>query len=344
MNRSPLHHLQKEQNAQFKFYENFRYELASSFRPVDEEYQIITNSAGLLDFCFYGRLRLIGKDSLDLINRLSTNDLKNLAQGQSQKTVLTTEKGRIVDVISVYREEEAVLAVCSPGTEQRLLHWFDRFIFREDVKVESITNEICHLAIYGPKSESFIMQSLGVDIRQNQFQRTQFENSSILVSRSESDSYHLFVDCGSAEKLLKFLQAKNIAPIGQDAVETLRIETKQPAINLELSEKYNPLEAGLSEFVSFTKGCYIGQEVVARLDTYNKIQRHLVLLKLDDIPGNDRRIFFENKEVGTITSSIYSYKYKGIIGLGYIKTEFSSMDLHLVIGETPSHLIGQVIS
>ena len=107
MNHTILHSLHQTYGAHFKSYDNFQFELPSHFTSIDDEYKVVAESCGLLDFSFYGRLRLTGKDSIDLLDRLSTNDLKDLETGQLRKTVLTNEKGRIVDWVTLYRNGES---------------------------------------------------------------------------------------------------------------------------------------------------------------------------------------------------------------------------------------------
>jgi len=109
-------------------------------------------------------------------------------------------------------------------------------------------------------------------------------------------------------------------PVGTDALDLVRIENGGLAIGAELSEDYNPLEAGLKNFISFNKGCYIGQEVVARLDTYDKVQKHLVLLSWDsgEAVSAGATLYSEGKKVGTITSAAQGISGTGE-GLGYLR-------------------------
>ena len=116
----------------------------------------------------------------------------------------------------------------------------------------------------------------------------------------------------------------NIQPVNDAEYNSLRIELGIPEIPDDINEDINPLECGLSKYVSFTKGCYIGQEVVARLDTYDKINKHLVGIKFSDreISGlRNSKLYDEKNECGYVTSTAQSKKF-GYIGLGYVKTQF----------------------
>jgi folate-binding protein YgfZ len=137
-----------------------------------------------------------------------------------------------------------------------------------------------------------------------------------------------------------------VTPIGLEVFDVLRIEAGIPVYGRELREDYNPLEANLRKFVSFTKGCYIGQEVIVRLDTYNKLQRRLVGFIFDTRGGVERnaRVLFNDEEIGLVTSSAFSYGIQKTIGLGYVKLQYAVPGVNLKVISKGKEIFAEVIN
>jgi folate-binding protein YgfZ len=328
MLRTPLYAYHKSMGAQFQDYGIYGHELPSQFESTESEYHALRNFGGIIDFSFYGRIRLVGKDSLDLLHRMSTNDLKNLQPLQSAFTVLTTEKGRIIDCATVLNQFDHLLMIISPQNQEMILQWLDRYIIRDDVRTEDATGQTIHLGLFGPHCASAIENMFNIDVHglldSNGLVNINLNDQRVLISPSRFlDGFDLIADANAAETVLNVLRKSQLMFCGMEAYEIARIEEGHPIFRRELSDRYNPLEAGLAGAVSFTKGCYIGQEVIARLDSYQKIQRHLVRLKLSNLPLPENKILFQGKEIGHVTSSVRSIKYNAFIGLGYLKTEMS---------------------
>ncbi len=325
--RTPFFNFHNSAGATFRSYEEFQYELPEHFGSVRRENEALMHDAVCIDFSFHGCLRLSGRHALDFLNRMSTNDLKNLQQNECLQTVLTTDKGRIVDLISVYRSDNDLVVSTSPQNEDTILRWFDKYIIMDDVRMEIATDHTAQLVVVGPRSSQIVRDLIKTDPPENNRSlNSEFQGHPLLIGTSFQieNGFILITDLHGGESLLEWFRSKNILSCGMEVYHSARIAQRKPILRRELSEKYNPLEAGLSHAVSFTKGCYIGQEVVARLDSYQKVQRHLVLIRTSDQVSTDCKIKKNNSEAGSVTSSCYSENLGQFISLGYVKTEFTS--------------------
>jgi aminomethyltransferase len=287
-----------------------------------------------------GRIRATGTDVLDLLHRMSTNDLTPLfgKPGKGAQTILTTEKGRIVDLITVIATSDGALLVVSKDHEQKVIQWLDKFVIMEDAKFANATAEISQFILFGPSALEFLTTKSATDfIALENFSSVETEIDSIPVRIQKSNriiesGFSIFCDAKDHDALLAMLE-EEIAEFGgtvldADTYETIRIEAGLPSAPNELNEKHNPLETALVQAVSFTKGCYIGQEVIARLDSYDKVQRHLMGVKFtSNLNGTTAPLALQasdGTEIGEITSLTFSPSLDASIGIALVKTAFAN--------------------
>jgi tRNA-modifying protein YgfZ len=281
-------------------------------------------------------LKFEGTERLDLINRLSTNEVNSLAQFRFTKTILTSDKGRFIDMLALYNLSEIVFASCSLNNAQNVLSHLERYTIMDDFRPTDMTGTHETILFYGENAEDFTANVLDTDIRQladNEFKVLSEGNDAILYKNDDAFGGVVFI---SASKDKLFWEKKifsdvnknkyGLKEVSEAGYETKRIELGIPKYGKEMTELTNPLECGLNKYVSFTKGCYIGQEVIARLDAYDKISKHMVGITCKDpIPQGDVKISVDNKECGFLTSSTVSGSF-GNIGLGFVKTIFLDYD------------------
>ena len=333
----------------------YGWQVPASYSSLAEEYEAATNHVGLLDRSYVGRLRLTGEDGLDLLNRLSTNDVEELVTaGQGMYTVLTSNKGRILDLLFVLRLDDGLLVLTGPESRGTVAEWIDFYTFAEDVTVEDVTEDMAMLAVMGPKAPELLDELTGHEVSSlDRFHSasTKIGDIKVLVIRTDFASgpgYDLCIPASSAERLWRELlergAAYGIGPVGLEASEVVRIERVIPASGKELSEEFNPLEANMLDYISFNKGCYVGQEVVARLNTYQKVQKHLVSLTwdLDADPLPDVGLMLEGKRVGTLTSAVKSPHLQRGIGLGYVRKAQAQSGAQLTIETAGGEIIARV--
>lgn len=283
-------------------------------------------------------LRLSGADAEDFLHRMSTNDLRGIADGEARRTAVVNEKGRLVDVVSVARRGSGLLVVGSPGGGPALSAWLEKFIIMDDVRIEGVEDPVRLRAFHGPDAPS-------------QAGAASAEGGLVIPEDLGTVPGRLLLPAGvgvsgrgergPASAGTGALPADRPPGRGEDdALDTVRIEEMVPAPGRELGPEVNPLEAGLKHLVSFTKGCYIGQEVIARLDTYRKLQRIIALFALEwegaSVPPSGP-LFHGDREAGRITSVTHSPRHGGWIGLGYrrIRLHASALELRPATGGSP---------
>lgn len=265
----------------------------------------LTTETVTFDMSRFGRLVASGSDAVDLLNRLSTNDLEQLQPGQGMSSVLTTNKGRIIDLLHVLHRGDDLLVLTSPGTQHKVAKWIDFYTFIEDVEVRDISDETTEQHIIGPQAANllskmgYLSDPLDTDLAHFQ---TGDESPGVTVVRSDIGQLPAYRVITPADGPLPDFGLKTL---DESDFRALRIEQAIAAYPAEMNEDRNPLEANLKPHINFNKGCYIGQEVVARLNTYDRVQRFMCRLEFDDgivaAPGSP--IIVDDSEVGEVTSS-----------------------------------------
>ena len=295
----------------------------------------LESRAASFDVSDSGRLRVTGDDAIDLLNRLSTNDLELLEVGRGMGTVLTTNKGRIIDLLRVLRRDDDLLVLTSPGTQDRVAEWIDFYTFAEDVEVEDLTADTSHWLIVGADAAKAAARAgLDADGLDEYLDHRADGNATILRGKLGGvEAYEVVTPAGA--------NAPDADALELGDLELLRIEQGVPAYPNEMNEGHNPLESNLKPHISFNKGCYIGQEVVARLNTYDRVQRFLCRLDLGDgvaaEPGSP--IIVDGSEVGEVTSSAPS------MALAFLRKRFYQDGATVSVesnGETLSAIVRDV--
>ena len=292
------------------------------YSSVREEYDALTKGVGLVERSHLGRLKVGGADAIDLLDRLSTNRLDGMLVGEVEGTVLTTNKGRIIDLLFVVRQDDHLLVVTGPETRQRVAEWIDFYTFIEDVVVEDVSERTAMLTVAGRKAKDALPQFSDMPLSDS-VQLTICGIDALVLHTEMSGivGYDFIVSTDDAPALRGALIDVGVVPVGTHATELVRVGYGVAEYGGELHEDYNPLEAGLKDYISFNKGCYIGQEVVARLNTYDKVQKHLMCLYLDagDAPELPSALMHEGKQVGTLTSAVEALDGDRAYGLGYVR-------------------------
>ena len=254
---------------------------------------------------------LRGKDHRDLLQRISTNEINALKAGEGTLTAFLNPRGRIIDLVQAVADEDRVVLIASPGGGKRIREWIDSFIFREDVTLEESSDHEL-FGIFGPGAAPILERLTGLsrleDLKTAWHREASWNQASVRVIRSfplAGSGFLVLAPQGDAAALWEALIGAGAAPAGDQALERLRVDAGVPGLGHELSEDHNPWEAALGQAISLTKGCYTGQEVVARLNTYKKVQRRLAGLVIDrqEIPRSGSQVFLALRPTGQVTSS-----------------------------------------
>ena len=269
-----------------------------------------------------GRIELTDRDRFDLLHRLSTNDLARFSQGEGRPTVLTTALARIIDRVIVYhRGESGLMLTHYPAT---VLNWLRRHIFWNDrVKLRDVSAELGQWELHGPTAEALaegvIRGAAGLPLHAF----VEDAGRGLFVARTfalQGAGYVLIGPPDALDAARQSLIGAGAAIGTPEQYESLRIAAGLPGPNTELTEDYIPLEAGLWDSVSFSKGCYIGQEIIARMESRNKLAKTLVGLKLAGSVARGAILQAEGETVGVLTS-IAPVEAGGAVGLGFVKPD-----------------------
>jgi tRNA-modifying protein YgfZ len=267
-----------------------------------------------------GRIIATDRDRLELPNRLSTNHLTRLKVGEWSHTVFTTSIARIIDRATVLNAGEEAIYITGEGRSVQLLNWLRRNIFFNDrLQLRDAMDELAIIGVYGAKAQA-ILGDLGYSSPDlHQFAEQDGLRVAHMESTRNGGGYWLI---GSPEKIAECqarLETVDVRQSPMEVYEMWRIEAGQAGTPNEINEEYIPLEVGLWDAVSFNKGCYTGQEIIARMESRGKLARTLMQVTLSaEIPAGTPLQDATGRTVGTLTS-VAPFP-AGIKGLAVIKT------------------------
>jgi folate-binding protein YgfZ len=339
MKKLQLHKFHEKLGA--RFVDIRGWSIPSVYTSVEKELSSIKNSVALLDRSYLGKIFAKGSDAMDLLNRISTNDMNNLIMGSICDTVFCSPKGRIIDYAKVLQHEENLLLISSYIDNNHLIEWINRFIILEDMELEDCSNKFLWLTLLGPEARELIKKLSGENVVDQDetiwVHKEDVKFPALINNNFKVPAYNFCLPIKEGEKIFEWitdsLKEFNGGLIGDHAFQIMRIESGIPDWGSELTEDYNPHEARLINSVSFTKGCYTGQEVIARLDTYDKVQKYLMIIDLQEQvfaePPFD--IYYDDALIGNLTSHVYNPESKRSIGLGYIKKNLTVADFDLKV-------------
>jgi folate-binding protein YgfZ len=304
------------------------WELPANYGDPAAEYRAGCQGAGLRDASHWSRLRFAGKDHLDFLHRMSTNHFQGLESGAGLEAVFTDNRGRILELGTFYRAGDQTLAVLSPTGRERIPAWLDRYIFSEVIAIADLTFNTAMFEVLGPRAAALVGQAVGKDL-------SSLADHHLLNDPLAGDLWLARFDClghpglraiGPAAQLRALwegLRAVGAQPLGEEAWEALRVQAGVPVQGRELGEEHNPWEANLGRTIHMNKGCYIGQEVIARLDTYDKVKQRLMGLELPEgpLPAVGALLRAGSAEAGRLTSAAHLPGQPGNFGLAYVRRE-----------------------
>ncbi len=289
------------------------------------EFEAFVDGAAVFEDAGRGMVKAVGADLLDLLNRLSTNRVDPMGVGEGAPTIFTSEKGRIIDLVYVLNLGEVVLLVTGAGAQGKVMDWVDRYTFIEESELRDVTESMSLLAVVGPRAIEVLEATTSADLAGlGAYDSCVFEVDGlrgwvVQMDIGETPGFQVLVENGVSHVMLEKLAAQGAITVGAEAWEAFRVGAGVPVYGKELDESRNPLEAGLIGAIDFAKGCYIGQEVIARLDTYEKVQRSLVSLRVEGSWEEGDGLMSAGRRVGEITSLVRVTDEGGMIGLGYVR-------------------------
>ena len=335
MRKTALYEQHKLLNANFdQMYDGWF--LVSHYNDSVQEHLAVRNGIGIIDVSHRGRLRLTGTERAEYLHRIVSNEVTKLPSGGGNYAMILTNRGKIIADMNVIVAEDYIDLITDAIAKEDLHRNLDKYLIADDVEINDITAETGIILVSGVNSGSFIESLLGVDVAN--LEEYQSVNGKIVdlsvkcVSSLETGEVGFQLHVNSASELSDLWQVLiaegksfGVVPVGLKALNSLRLEAGIPWFGNELDDSIIPLEAELEKAVNFEKGCYIGQEIVARMKYRGHPNRLLRGLEIDseDLPSEKAVIRSGEKQIGYVTSVVKSPTLNKTIALGYVRMAFT---------------------
>lgn len=312
----------------------------------------VRRDVGITDISYQGVLELTGEDRASFLHRLISNDVENLSVGDGNYATLLTHRGKIIADIYVYNLNESIYVMTSPQVIDTLFTELDKYIIADDVELKKVT-DVGIIAVAGPNASELIEYVLDTEeldsLTEYGSVRVDFNTDGVICVRSDffgGIGFQLITSSGNLEKLWTSLTSSNtdVTPFGYQTQESLRIEAGTPVYSKELTDSVIPLEAELDYAIDFEKGCYIGQEIVARMKYRGHPNRLLrgIEIQSESLIPNNTKIYDRDKEIGWVTSSAYSPLLEKQIALGYVRMAYTDPGCIVQLEVSEGHITGTI--
>jgi folate-binding protein YgfZ len=294
-----------------------------SLHDMTPGYQALRTSAAWFDISDRARLRLSGTDRVRLLHALATNAIEGLEPGQQTETFFLTPQGRIVARCRVYIEAYSLLLESEPASRQRLLDYLDQYIIMDDVTVEDETDSTIAVAIEGPAAESSDLQDIGKTYRS---------------SLTGLPGFWIEADKAREGELRGRLKSAGIEMAEPADWQTVRVENRVPVHGKDYGETNIPHETQLLDLVSFSKGCYVGQEIVERVNSQGQVNRLLTPVEIEssEMPET-AELRLGDRVVGTLSSAVLSPRTGKIVGFAVVRREALAPGAEVSVGGKIAH-------
>jgi len=318
----------------------------SHYGDIRSEYNRSRESLGLSDACWWSPIRLTGADRVAWLQGLTTQDVVGMRVGASREAVMLDPRGRTRFQFWIHVTEESVDLVTFLASRDDFVEALDSYLFAEDVEIDEPPVGCGFLAVRGPATGLFL-DTMGLGVAPEPgTHRNLPDHGTIkrLITRSDTPEggVDLMVAAGSPglEEIVATVEGLGGGLFGLEAYQILRIETGVPWFGIDIDASVIPVEAGLTEFaITYDKGCYVGQETIARLRSRGQVNVSLtgLALEVDELPPPGTQILEGEKTVGRITSSIYSPSTGGAFGLGYVHRKAADPKILLDLANGRGH-------
>jgi folate-binding protein YgfZ len=322
-----------------------------------EGYEAARKTSGLRDRSDDGRLRVTGPDRAAWLQGLLTNDITAIAPGGGCYAAYLTPQGRMIADIRVLERGDFMLLDVPGAQKAFVLERLTTFIIMEDVAVDDVTGSLARVALHGPGAAALLENVVKVDdgtplasLAEHASTVAQLDGHPVVIAGSRElggdvAGFDAYCPAPVKDDLLRALIAAGAAPIADNAWHALRIEAGRPLFGVDMTTETIPLEAGIEDrAISFTKGCYVGQEIIIRVMHRGggRVARKLVGLRPvapsapDDAIAADTPLFAGEKSIGRITSAAWSPRFGQWIAIGYVQRESAEPGTHVTIGQPGS--------
>ena len=311
--------------------------LPEIFSKFEDEYRAASESVAIFDTNWHAIIELSGPDRSRYMNAIVSNDVKNLGEGHGLLALLLDPKGHILAELEIYAQKNRLLTLSHASLRQHTVETLDKYIIMDDVTLEDVTDKLGSFAIEGPFVAKMLDKAYGIDLEEfadldirsvhidsipcEIIRRSHFGYVGAEIIAPRKSLIQLW------DNLLELVRLRGGQPIGIKTLESLRLEAGIPFYPADFNDTVIPHEAAVEgTHISFSKGCYTGQEIVERVRSRGQVNRLRVKLKFSapEPPPPGTRLSVEGKELGLVTSSAFSPKAGTAIGMGYSRREHNA--------------------
>jgi glycine cleavage system T protein len=325
MKRSALHDLHVRRGGRFA--EVAGWEMVADYGDAEAEHRSVRTGAGLIDLSHRGKLRLTGRDRVSFLHGMITHDVKGLKEGEGRYAALLTAQGQTLADLRVYCRPDHLLLDVEPGLAEKVCAALSRYLISEDVVIQDVTEGMSLVAVCGPASPEALRSV--ADVSGLAVYGSASAGDALVVRSDDTGEvgFLLFAPPAQAEGVWAGLCERGARPAGLTAFRALRMEAGVPVYGVDIEEGATPIEASIGHAVSFDKGCYIGQEVIAKMTYRGRPRRHLVgfAVEGDTPPSAGDRVMRDGAEAGHVTSGLRSPSLGRVIAFGYVKRDMNQV-------------------
>jgi folate-binding protein YgfZ len=299
-------------------------------------YEALRTKAAWFDLSNRGKIRVLGEDNVRLLHAMSTNDVKNLAEGAGLYTFFLNDKGRILSDAYVYRFADTLLLDTEPETAMLLRDHLDAYIIADDVTLEDETATLAAIAVEGPTSFEAVA-ALGLPIPATAFATAAWKSGFVArVSVTGLPGLRIFLPVSEIVSLTSRLQLAGVAEAHAAEVHVVRLENGTPRYGEDITARFLAPETQIAHAVHSNKGCYLGQEIVERVRAQGQVHRLLTPVRVvgTQAPEPGAKLLAEGKPVAEITSAAYSAALGEVVALAYVRREALQTKPHMVLADS----------
>jgi folate-binding protein YgfZ len=315
---------------------------ALDFGDTRTEFQTLLSGCGVYDLSWRAKIAVTGEDRVRWLNGMVSNNVRDLAPGHGVYAYMLNAQGRIQADLYVFQRGDSLLVDTEQAEREKILQLFDRYIIADDVEIADVSDKLTALGLTGPESRNVLERS-GIsvpDVVHLQFADAVWQRASerrdvaVLRSGEEAgESWQIWIAPSHAGELWEALLEAGARRTGTAALNLFRISRGIPQLGVDIRDRDLPQETGQTRALNFTKGCYLGQEIVERIRSRGAVHRLFTAFIVEGaLPGQGAKILAgenEGKEVGEITSSANLPLPGGDrpVALGYLRREAAGKDL-----------------
>jgi folate-binding protein YgfZ len=316
-------------------------ETPATFGDTAAEFAVLLHGAAIVDMSWQAKLVVSERDRVRWLNGMVTNNIRDLALGRGVFSFVLTPKGQNQGDLVAYNRGDYLLMTTDREQSATLTTVLKRYIIMDQVEIEDISDKLTTIGVAGPNASS-ILAAAGIDVSQlvpGQVIDIVWREIGVSVARNthpQLDGYEIWLATENVEAAWDALRAAGATPVGSDALEWYRITRGVPRYGVDLRERDLPQETGQEHALNFSKGCYIGQEIVERIRARGNVHRALVGFEIQgEPPQPGTKIRVDDKDVGEITSAARVKFPAGerTLAMGYLRREVAAPDATVRVGE-----------